>query len=44
MGMRVKAVWAPKDERTPSSDAIRYFKPTGEPDVSAEKLLGWRGA
>jgi uncharacterized OB-fold protein len=44
MGMRVKAVWAPAGERKPSSDSIRHFVPSGEPDVSAEKLLGWRDA
>ena len=31
MGMRVRAVW--DDERRPSLDSIRHFKPTGEPDA-----------
>ena len=33
MGMRVEAVWAPPEERRPSFESIRYFRPTGEPDV-----------
>jgi uncharacterized OB-fold protein len=33
MGMRVVAVWAPLEERHPSMDTIRYFRPTGEPDA-----------
>ncbi|GII33076.1 DNA-binding protein [Planotetraspora mira] len=32
-GMRVKAVWAPPEERTLSMANIRWFAPTGEPDV-----------
>ncbi len=31
MGMRVRAVW--DDERRPSLDSIRHFKPAGEPDA-----------
>lgn len=30
MGMRVEAVWS--DERAPSLDSIRHFRPSGEPD------------
>jgi uncharacterized protein len=44
MGMRVEAVWTPADERVESADsrgygfgdAIRGWRPTGEPDVSRE--------
>lgn len=32
-GMRVRAVWIPEEEWTPSMDNIRWFAPTGEPDV-----------
>jgi uncharacterized OB-fold protein len=34
MGQRVQAVWLPEQERTPSFDNLRYFKPTGESDAS----------
>ena len=33
MGLRVEAVWAPKEEWGPTTENIRYFKPNGEPDV-----------
>lgn len=33
MGMRVQAVWAPPEKRTPSLESILCFKPTGEPDA-----------
>lgn len=33
MGMRVKAVWKPADERTFSLENIDHFEPTGEPDA-----------
>jgi uncharacterized OB-fold protein len=36
MGMRVRAVWAPRDEITTSMQSIRYFQPTGEPDAAFE--------
>jgi uncharacterized OB-fold protein len=32
-GMRVKAVWVPESERTASMANVRWFAPTGEPDV-----------
>ncbi|MFB9251729.1 Zn-ribbon domain-containing OB-fold protein [Sphaerisporangium melleum] len=32
-GMRVRAVWVPPEERTLSMGNIRWFAPTGEPDV-----------
>jgi uncharacterized OB-fold protein len=37
MGMRVRAVWRPESERTPSLASIRHFRPTGEPDAPYEK-------
>jgi len=36
MGMRVKAVWKPEDERTFSLENISHFEPTGEPDADFE--------
>lgn len=33
MGMRVEAVWEDGDEMEPTLEAIRYFRPTGEPDA-----------
>ena len=33
MGMRVQAVWKPREEWTTSVDNIRYFKPSGEADA-----------
>jgi uncharacterized protein len=36
MGMRVEAVWVDEDERTPSLESIKYFRPTGEPDADYE--------
>ena len=32
-GMRVQAVWKPREEWGYTLENIRYFKPTGEPDV-----------
>lgn len=32
-GMRVRAVWVPPEERTASMTNIRWFAPTGDPDV-----------
>jgi hypothetical protein len=39
MGMRVEAVWKPDGERTGSHDDIRYFRPTGEPDMALETFI-----
>ena len=39
MGMRVEAVWAPEDERKPSMDTVRYFRPTGEPDDPIDEVF-----
>jgi uncharacterized protein len=36
MGMRVEAVWAPPEEREPTLESIKYFRPTGEPDADYE--------
>ena len=36
MGMRVEAVWAPPEERKPTLESIKYFRPTGEPDADYE--------
>ena len=33
MGMRVKAVWKPKDEWGTTIENISHFRPTGEPDA-----------
>jgi uncharacterized OB-fold protein len=33
MGMRVEAVWKPRDEWGFGIDNIEYFRPTGEPDA-----------
>jgi uncharacterized OB-fold protein len=33
MGMRVEAVWKPRDEWTFSLENIDHFAPTGEPDA-----------
>lgn len=33
MGMRVKAVWAPREQWTYGMENIEYFAPTGEPDA-----------
>ena len=36
MGMRVKAVWKPREEWTTSVANILYFEPSGEPDAPYE--------
>ncbi len=36
MGMRVKAVWKPKDEWGTTIENISHFEPTGEPDADFE--------
>ena len=38
IGMRVQAVWVPKEELAPTLQSIRWFKPIDEPDVPFEKL------
>jgi uncharacterized protein len=36
MGMRVEAVWKPREEWTTDLNNIKYFRPTGEPDADYE--------
>ncbi|HET7736222.1 MAG TPA: OB-fold domain-containing protein, partial [Nocardioidaceae bacterium] len=36
MGMRVKAVWKPRDEWGTTVENIKHFEPTGEPDADYE--------
>lgn len=36
-GMRVRAVWLPPEERTISMANIKWFAPTGEPDVELDR-------
>jgi uncharacterized OB-fold protein len=40
MGMRVRAVWVPDDELSPTLASIRWFEPSGEPDVAADRIAG----
>jgi len=41
IGMRVEAVWAPKEEWGATFENIRYFRPSGEKDVPVEQLGDW---
>jgi len=38
MGLRVEAVWAPREEWGPTFANIRHFRPTGEPDVAFDEF------
>lgn len=38
MGMRVEAVWVPKDQLGPTMSSIRYFKPIAEPDAEYDSF------
>jgi uncharacterized OB-fold protein len=38
MGMRVRAVWASKEELAPTLRSIHYFEPSGEPDASFDSF------
>jgi uncharacterized OB-fold protein len=38
MGMRVRAVWRPREEWDQSMANIRWFEPAGEPDVPFEEI------
>jgi len=38
IGMRVQAVWVPREQLGPTLQSIRYFKPIDEPDVPADQL------
>jgi hypothetical protein len=40
MGLRVEAVWRPSQERGPTAESIRYFRPTGEPDAPYDSYKG----
>ncbi len=41
IGMRVEAVWTPREAWSNSFENIRYFRPTGDPDVPVDKLGAW---
>lgn len=41
VGMRVEAVWKDRSEWGTTFENIAYFRPSGEPDVPAEKLGDW---
>jgi uncharacterized OB-fold protein len=41
IGMRVEAVWQPREQWSNTFENIRYFRPTGEPDVPVEELGAW---
>jgi uncharacterized OB-fold protein len=38
MGMRVEAVWRPREEWVPGLQNIEYFRPTGEPDADYDSF------
>jgi uncharacterized OB-fold protein len=38
MGLRVKAVWKPREEWTPGLSNITHFRPTGEPDADYDSF------
>jgi uncharacterized protein len=38
MGMRVEAVWKPREDWTTSMENIDHFRPTGEPDAAYESF------
>ncbi|MDH3754267.1 MAG: OB-fold domain-containing protein [Acidimicrobiia bacterium] len=44
LGMRVAAKWKPDDELTASAENIRWWEPTGEPDMPLDEIRGGRGA
>ena len=41
IGMRVEAVWKDRPSGARPSRTSRYFRPTGEPDLPADKLGVW---
>lgn len=41
MGLRVEAVWAPPEERGPSLDSVKWWRPTGEPDADYESFRAY---
>ena len=40
MGLRVEAVWAPKDERGMTMESVQHFRPTGEADAAYADYSG----
>jgi uncharacterized OB-fold protein len=38
MGMRVRAVWKPREEWGPTIQNIRWFEPSGEPDATFDAI------
>ena len=40
MGMRVRAVWKPREEWGTTIENILHFEPTGEPDARLRVLQG----
>jgi hypothetical protein len=38
MGMRVEAVWKPREEWGTTIENIAHFRPTGEPDAPYESF------
>jgi uncharacterized OB-fold protein len=40
MGLRVKAVWKPREEWRPTLESIAHFSPTGEPDAPWDVVEG----
>ena len=45
IGMRVRAVWKPDDELGATAENVRYWEPTGEPDVPVDRAgnRAWQG-
>jgi uncharacterized OB-fold protein len=41
MGLRVEAVFVPPEERTPSLESVKWFKPTGEPDADYDSFKAY---
>jgi hypothetical protein len=41
IGMRVEAVWRPESEWDYTLSNIKYFRPTGEPDVPFDEIKGY---
>ena len=39
MGLRVEAVWVPDEERGPTGDSIKHWRPTGEDDAPIDDVL-----
>lgn len=38
IGMRVQAVWVPKEQLAPTLQSIKWFRPIDEPDVPFDRL------